>query len=148
MSGQRINLPIDCGGRIIQHLHACFPEEGCGLIVGRETADGWLVTGIVPGPNVAESRERTFEIDPGLRLRTQRDARARGDAVLGHFHAHPFGDPVPSETDTRRAADEPELLWLIVGMRWGGAQGLAAWQLGTDDGGPMQRIDIDVTEGA
>jgi len=147
VSGRQITLPIVCGGTIIEHLHACFPEEGCGLVVGRETAEGWLVTGIVPSPNVAESRERTFEIDPGLRLRTQREARQNGDVVLGHFHSHPYGDPVPSETDTRRAADEPDLLWLIVGMRWGGAQGMAAWQPASGEGGPMQRINIDVTEG-
>lgn len=148
MTARRINLPIVCGGAIIQHLHACFPDEGCGLIVGRESADRWLVTEIVPSPNVAETRDRTFEIDPGLRLRTQRDARNRGDVVLGHFHSHPYGDPVPSETDVRRASGEPELFWLIIGMRWGGAQGMAAWQLASGAEAPMQRIDIDVTEGA
>ncbi|MDF1722191.1 MAG: M67 family metallopeptidase [Minwuia sp.] len=147
MSGRRITLPIDAGGAVIRHLHACFPEEGCGLITGRATDEGWEVTQVVPSPNVAETRERTFEIDPGLRLRTQRDARERGEVILGHFHSHPYGDPVPSDTDTRRAADEPDLLWLVIGMRWGGAQGLAAWLPAPAAGSPMQRIDIDVTDG-
>lgn len=147
MTDRSLILPITCGGRIIAHLQGCFPEEGCGLIVGRETGDGWLVTEVVPSPNKAEARDRTFEIDPGLRLRTQRTARQRGDAVLGHYHSHPYGDPVPSETDMRRAADEPELLWVVVGMRWGGTQGLAAWQ--RDVGSvTMKRVMVDVIEGA
>ncbi len=67
--------------------------------------------------------------------------------VVGHFHSHPFGDPVPSETDTRRAADEPELIWLVVGMRWGGTQGLAAWRMDAGSG-TMKRVTLDVVEGA
>ena len=146
MSGGRLSLPVTAGGEIIAHLHACFPEEGCGLIIGRPLDAGWVVTEVVTSANVAENRDRTFEIDPGLRLRTQRQARARGDVILGHFHSHPFGEPVPSETDRKRAADEPSLIWLVIGMRWGGTQGFAAWRA-EPGSGDMQRVMIDVTEG-
>ncbi len=146
MTEQHLSLPIDAGGRIIAHLQDSFPEEGCGLIVGRQVDGGWLVSDVVPSPNIAEAREKTFEIDPGLRLRTQRSARERGEVILGHFHSHPYGDPVPSGTDTRRAADEPELVWLVVGMRWGGTQGLAAWRPDPATG-EMKRVALDIVEG-
>lgn len=139
----RVRMAADAAGTVLAHLQATFPEEGCGLLVGRMEGDTANVLRAEPSPNVAENRERTFEIDPGLRLRVQRAARAEGLAVLGHFHSHPFGEPQPSATDRARAADEPELVWLIAGMKWGGVQGIAAWHF---PGGEPARLDLDVDD--
>ncbi len=37
------------------------------------------------------------------------------DAIIGLFHSHPDGAPVPSATDAREVR-EPEMIWLIAGI--------------------------------
>ncbi|WP_164516599.1 Mov34/MPN/PAD-1 family protein [Minwuia thermotolerans] len=144
MTSGRVALPEDCAGEIFAALSGSFPEEGCGLLVGRLEDGSVRIESVVPSPNIAEAREKTFEIDPGLRLRTQREARAAGLEIVGHYHSHPFGEPIPSDTDRGRAAGEPELVWLIMGLRWGGAQGLAAWRMAP--GLEPERLALDIIE--
>jgi proteasome lid subunit RPN8/RPN11 len=137
----RVLIAADAAGTLLVHLQACFPEEGCGLLLGRAEGSDVRIERVEPGANIAADRNRTFEIDPGLRLRVQRAARGDGLDVVGHFHAHPHGEPEPSATDIARAAAEPELVWLIAGMRWGGVQGIAAWRF--PDGAPVRLELVD-----
>lgn len=142
----RLLLPLDCAGDIFRHLGSAMPNEGCGLLIGNREDDNLRIAGIVPSPNVSEESATAFEIDPGTRLRTQRAARDSGQEVLGHFHSHPNGEPRPSGCDREQARMEPELIWLIMGLRWGGPQGLAAWRLLPDT--EPERIDIEIIEEA
>lgn len=144
MSAPRVEMTSDCAGEIFAALSGSFPEEGCGLLLGRRDAAAVGIERVVASPNIAENREKTFEIDPGLRLRTQREARGAGLEIVGHFHSHPFGEPAPSDTDRARAALEPDLIWLIMGLRWGGPQGMAAWRL-TPDAEP-ERLHLRITD--
>src|SRR3546814_18866068 len=57
----------------------------------------------VPAANVASDPRRTFEIDPAVLLAAHRRARSEGGLVLGHYHSHPGGRPMPS----LRAAASP-----------------------------------------
>lgn len=95
-----------------------YPEEACGLLVGRPAPPGCTVTAVHESPNVAEDRRSGFEVDPGLRLRLQRETRKVGEAVLGLFHSHPEGTAAPSETD-RASIWEPDLIWLITAVARG-----------------------------
>jgi len=92
-----------------------FPEEACGLLVGGQSAGAIAVAAVYESANVADDRRARFEVDPGLRLRLQRQARADGARVVGLFHSHPNGAPVPSETD-RASIWEPDLVWLITAL--------------------------------
>lgn len=140
----RVMLPIDCAGQIFSHLGEAMPNEGCGLLIGQWNGETLNVAGVAPSPNISEESETAFEIDPGVRLKTQRAARDAGLQVVGHFHSHPYGEPVPSDCDREQARMEPDLVWLIMGLRWGGPQGLAAWRLSPDT--EPERIDIEITE--
>lgn len=142
----RVLMNADAGGRMLAHLFECFPEEGCGLLIGVADDAVVEVRDAVPSQNIADERERRFEIDPGLRLRTQRAARAEGLDVVGLYHSHPFGEPQPSSVDRERAALESDLVWLIAGLRWGGPQGLAAWLL--PEGAEPRRLDLVIEEEA
>ena len=138
----RVTMTADAGWTMLRHLFVCFPEEACGLLVGRREGDMLHIGEAVPSPNLADEREKRFEIDPGLRLRTQRAARESGLEVVGLYHSHPFGEPEPSATDRERAALEPDLVWLSAGLRWGGLDGLAAWRLPPVEA-PV-RLDLDI----
>ena len=115
--------------RIAEAAEAAYPEECCGLLVGRRHASGAiLVEAVEPSPNVAADRRAGFEVDPALRLRLQRTLRAEDRAIVGLYHSHPDGPAEPSVRDLE-SAWEPDLAWLIVGMAQGRATRTAAFAL-------------------
>jgi proteasome lid subunit RPN8/RPN11 len=123
-------LPASVRAVILDHLRAAWPREGCGLLSGRDQGDGRLrVEAAHPTANVdASGRPDRFEVDPAARFALMRRLRGGASRLVGHFHSHPGHPPVPSVTD-RRAAFEPDLVWLIVGLSgpYDPAPALAAW---------------------
>jgi hypothetical protein len=53
-------------------------------------------------------------------------AEARGMDVIGFYHSHPAGEPIPSRTDIAQAT-YPDTPYLIVGLK--GVAKLAAWTM-------------------
>ena len=105
---------------IVDHAEAAFPQECCGLLSG-DGADGVIrIDEIHASENIATEPNRRFEVDPALRLRLQRTLRHGGGRVVGIYHSHPNGPAQPSSRDLE-AAWEPDLVWLIVGVRQGQA---------------------------
>ncbi len=92
-----------------------FPEEACGLLVGRDAPGAVVVSTAYESANLADDRCATFDVDPGLRLRLQRRVREAGERVVGLFHSHPNGSAAPSDTD-RGSIWEDDLVWLIVAV--------------------------------
>jgi len=125
-----VRLPAEVRAVILDHVRAGWPAEACGLLSGRDQPDGTVrLEAAHPTANVDTSgRPDRFEVDPAARIALARALRGGPCRIVGHFHSHPGSDPVPSETD-RRAAYEPDLVWLIIGLRGGDdpAPGLTAW---------------------
>ena len=119
-----------------------YPEESCGLLVGRRPTDGTIeVSEAHPAPNVAEpARERRFEIDPALRFRLMRALAGRPETIIGHYHSHPDRPAVPSAHD-RAMAFEPELVWLITMVAAGRAVETAAFRI---NAGGVRRLELIV----
>jgi proteasome lid subunit RPN8/RPN11 len=87
--------------RAVRAAAAASPGvEACGLLLGQ----GDHVVEAVACRNVAGDPAVRFEIDPRALLAAHRAARAGGNAVLGHFHSHPKGSPMPSPRDAADAA--------------------------------------------
>ena len=124
---------IIIGAAVLRRIEADserrYPEECCGLLVGRLTADGSIeVLAAHASANGAEAaRERRFEIDPALRFRLRR-ALAAPETIVGHYHSHPDRPAVPSAYD-RAMAFEPELVWLITSVAAGRAVETAAFRI-------------------
>jgi predicted GIY-YIG superfamily endonuclease/proteasome lid subunit RPN8/RPN11 len=95
--------------RLLVEASRAAPEECCGLLLGR----GGRITEALPAENVADDRLRRFEIDPMALLAAHKAARAGGPQVLGYYHSHPEGHPVPSATDCEHASGDARL-WAIV----------------------------------
>lgn len=138
---------IRLSGKNRARLHAeaesAWPEECCGLIVGRAGSDELKISALVPAANVAEERRHErFEVDPTVHLRLQRKLRGTDETVIGVYHSHPSGPAAPSAYDVARAI-EPGWLWIIVGLADGRAaeiqgfihraDGFEPVELGTDD---------------
>lgn len=97
-----------------------WPNEACGLLVARINSGHlhgharWLEAVCLENRADETRASGWYEIDPRDWMRIERDADARGHQVVGVWHSHPTGDPVPSQADTERAF--PGLLYLILGM--------------------------------
>ena len=85
------------------------PDECCGLLLGR----AGRVEEARPAANVAPDPARHFEIDPAALFAAHRESRTGGLDLLGYYHSHPEGHPVPSATDCAHASGDSRA-WAIV----------------------------------
>ncbi len=110
-----------------------YPEEACGLLVGRSApGEAYRVSTVEASANVAEPpRTRRFEVDPKLRLRLERELRENPDSVIGVYHSHPDGSAEPSETDIAMIF-EPDMVWLITAVADGRAGATRGWRPAED----------------
>ena len=110
--GSKMGMVVTVTSGIIATLLAeaasAFPAECCGLLLGGES-----IAEARPAANVAANPLRHFEIDPQALISAHRAARGGGPQVLGYYHSHPSGHPVPSATDCAHAGGDGAI-WAIV----------------------------------
>jgi proteasome lid subunit RPN8/RPN11 len=94
---------------LLAEAHAAAPREACGLLLG----EGGRIDRALSATNVAAEPLTRFEIDPLILLSAHKAARAGGPQVLGYFHSHPVGHPVPSATDCEHSTGDLRV-WAIV----------------------------------
>ena len=144
MSEPRILLSPSQLQAIERAAEAAYPEEACGLLVGRaEPGGAWQVNAVEASANVAEPpRTRRFEVDPKLRLRLERELRKSPDSVVGVYHSHPNGSAAPSETDISMIF-EPDMVWLITAVADGRAGATKAYKP-TEDGAAFRLLGLEL----
>ena len=74
------------------HAELCrvYPEEGCGVLVGRDLGGAREVERAIAFENRREdSRHNRYLIAPEQFLAAEKQARAAGLDVIGFFHSHP-----------------------------------------------------------
>ena len=98
--------------QMLDHLQACYPLEGCGLLAGDEHG---RVTAVYPIANILQS-PTAYEMDPELQIEAMLALEAAGWQMLAIYHSHPRGPEHPSATDIALAY-YPEALHLIVSLR-------------------------------
>jgi proteasome lid subunit RPN8/RPN11 len=89
---------------------AAHPREACGILLGKRGR----ITAARQTRNVHPQPETHFEIDPQALIEAHRAARDGNPQVIGYFHSHPTGEPVPSATDRSMAAGDGRV-WAIIG---------------------------------
>lgn len=95
---------------MIAHARRSAPLECCGILLGR----GDRVELAQPAANVHAGPAKRFELDPAALVAAHRAARRGGPQVVGYYHSHPVGPPVPSATDRAHATGDGRV-WAIVG---------------------------------
>ena len=113
--------------RIVSEAEATPTREVCGLLLG--SAD--RITEALSCINVAPDPLVAFEIDPAQLIAAHRAERNGGSAILGCYHSHLRGAPVPSPRDAAAAAPDG-WLWLIAAER--GTELYRATEHGTIEG--------------
>ena len=88
-----------------QHGEETYPNECCGVLLGRFEDDGTrVVTSIARAGNTrTDSPRNRYNIDPKELVHIQRDARARGEDIVGFYHSHPDHPAQWSKTDLAEA---------------------------------------------
>lgn len=92
---------------------SAHPREACGMLLG----EGRRIIEARTTANVHPAPETHFEIDPQALIDAHRAARRGGLQVIGYFHSHPAGDPVPSITDRAMAAGDGRVWAIIAGAQ-------------------------------
>ncbi len=115
-------LSIEQENFIRAECAAHYPREACGILIGQEGC----VTEIIPSPNLSDTPEKAFEIDPSLIIDLQKKYRGRPDRILGHYHSHPDGQAAPSHHDQAQNYDR-DLIWVIVAVTEKGAGDMKAY---------------------
>lgn len=112
---------------------AAFPNECCGILIGRDVRDEKgerrIIDRLMPGTNVfqAEEQYHRFSIDPRVQLQAEREAEKEGKMVLGFYHSHPNHPARPSEYD--REHGWPFYSYVIVSIMDGKPADLTSWVL-------------------
>ncbi len=122
-----IVLPRAVVGHIADAAEAAYPDECCGLLVGRAEASGdRLVTRVAASPNLAEGDTRdSFLVDPRIQFDLMRELGDGPESIVGHYHSHPDHGATPSERD-RQSVFYPDHVWVIVAVDGGRAGDMTA----------------------
>jgi proteasome lid subunit RPN8/RPN11 len=127
-----LTLPDAVHDRLRAHAEAAYPEECCGVLLGRVESDSIRVTDLFPVENRdPDARERRYLIGPGDYLRAERTAEDAGLDVVGFYHSHPDHPARPSATDLAEATF-PGFVYTITAVERGRAASTTAWRLADD----------------
>jgi proteasome lid subunit RPN8/RPN11 len=131
------------------HAEKTYPEECCGLLLGKISKDvktlievfptenswndkaGQVFSGMEKTINHSSTKRNRFSIDPKIMLKVLKEARDRNLDVIGVYHSHPDCPAVPSEFD--RAIAHQEYSYIIISVSQGIPDDLRSWSL-TDEG--------------
>lgn len=95
---------------ILAHAENGGEQEVCGILAGKRVESDETPTqrghvdAVHRATNVADDPRTRYRIDPEEQLAIIESIEDAGREVVGFYHSHPTGPPVPSETDAERAA--------------------------------------------
>ncbi len=140
-----IDIAVTAHLRIAELGAAAFPNEGCGVLIGRYAGQRFEVVDATSGTNLNTDRSRDrYLLDPADIVRADREARARGLDLVGFWHSHPDHPAWPSQFDTDHAW--MDYVYVIVSTTAFGSGDLNGFTL-SDDDGPFEQLPLVVTPG-
>ena len=123
---------------IHSHATSTYPEECCGLMIGRLEGVTKRVNSLKGMKNVYEPSEKyhRYAIDPMGYLNAENEAESIGEEVVGIYHSHPNAPAKPSLFDQNHAW--PTLSYIVVEVRDGKPVNTASWVLKEDRSGFLE----------
>jgi proteasome lid subunit RPN8/RPN11 len=114
-----ITIDPEAWNIMVSHAEATFPNECCGVMVGRTDETGKKqVTGAVPMENAYKgAQEDRYELRPEDMLAADKGARAEGLDLIGIFHSHPDCDAYFSKTDLENSC--PWYSFVVLSIKKG-----------------------------
>ena len=130
-----VHVRADVLADIVAHAQAEWPNECCGLLIGRAGA----IERSHRARNELHSPTR-YRVSPEDHFAAVRAARALGLDVVGAYHSHPSSDPIPSASDLAEAVPG-EFLHLIAGPG-SAATGVRGWRLAGGNFVPVTLVTL------
>ncbi len=129
---------------IIIHAEEGYPNEICGIMLGRDAEGKRTIHATMRIENSFEENEQyhRFLITPQDMFKAERLARQQGLDVLGVYHSHPDEGARPSEYDRDHAA-WTAWSYIIVSVRSGLSAGMRAWKL-RDNRSAFDEDDVSI----
>ena len=121
--------------RISRHCEDQYPQEGCGILIGRVEDERKVVLDVILTDNAyrEERRHRRYTIPPAQLLKGELQAEERWLQVIGYFHSHPDHPARPSVHDFELAW--PDYSYLLLSVQEGVTADCKSWQLQADRSG-------------
>ena len=130
---------------ICAHAETTYPQECCGLLLGKRNQEYKTLVEVVATENTWSAQAITsfqeidanldlgtnksshYTIAPEVMLRVQKQARDRQLDIIGIYHSHPDHPAIPSEFD--RVCAWQTYSYMIVSVPQGKADELLGWSL-------------------
>ena len=129
-----LRLKRDFRQILIGHAQELFPYECCGVLVGRTKEGEKIVTELCQTTNiVAGEKTDWFEIEPKELMKIFQRAAEEEKDVLGFYHSHPNGSPIPSRSDSEQVSWS-FYSYVIVGLDNKGEGDIKSWVFNEDRG--------------
>jgi proteasome lid subunit RPN8/RPN11 len=126
-----LTIPDSLFQQIAAHGQRTYPEECCGVMLGKQIGEERLVQDIAEIDNTQDTnRRRRFLVSAAQYRRAEQQAAERKMDLLGFYHSHPDHPAVPSAFDTEHAL--PWFTYVIVSVEKGRAGHATAWMLEED----------------
>jgi proteasome lid subunit RPN8/RPN11 len=118
--------------KIKQYGEISYPNESCGLLIGKRQNGLKKIYSIFPAENAREeeSQYHRFLITPQTFLEGQKFAEKQNSEVIGFYHSHPDSEAEPSVYDREHAW--PWYSYIIVSVRKNTAERITSWVLEED----------------
>lgn len=138
---------------ICAHAESTYPDECCGLLLGKLTDGSKTLVDVISTQNIWSTaaseisaveaikpitKRSHYEIAPEVMLKAQKSARDRQLNIIGIYHSHPDHPAIPSEFD--RVYAWQQYSYIIVSVQQGKADHLNSWLL--DDHHQFQLEEI------
>lgn len=120
---KRLYLTETLARALVRHALDAAPLEACGILAGV----GDQVREVLPVQNIADAPRHFYHLEERQFVSAVFEAEKRGLSLLGFYHSHPDGEPIPSPTDVAQAA-YPDMPYLIIGLK-NRTPRLAAWTI-------------------
>jgi proteasome lid subunit RPN8/RPN11 len=103
---------------MVQHARQAYPNECCGVMLGRANSSEKLVSRALPLENAWPGEQRTrYELRPEDLLEAEKQARGQGLELIGIYHSHPDCDAYFSETDLKNSC--PWYSFVVLSIQQG-----------------------------
>jgi len=140
-----IQIPKKVLNSILQEAKKGYPNECCGLLIGKNENGKKKVISITPITNINKTRmQDRYEMDPRELEAADNAARQKSVEIIGIYHSHPDHPPRPSAFDQERAW--PVYSYMIVAVEKGVKFEAQSWVL-EDWGGEFQEEVLTTSGG-
>jgi proteasome lid subunit RPN8/RPN11 len=130
-----------CRMQLRQQAEAGYPQEICGLLIGKITQQAWLIDQVRAVENL--NRERAadrFQLDPAAYQAIDRELRETDSEIIGVYHSHPDCPAKPSPTDIENAWEG--FAYPIISVCEGKVADIRCWSLNSE-GTRFQPVTIE-----